>query len=135
MNGYLRIAPLAAALLWAAPTNATTYDYVGDAYTSNADPTIYGTRMIGSVTFNQDTSNFTGTIYIASGIVAALTLTSGTVTATLPYFDIFADPASPYFSPLFFPGIPLIHLLILYSQTTLSRYLMARTEYLVTFAC
>jgi hypothetical protein len=87
-----------------ASADATTYNYVGEAYTFNVDPTIYGTRMTGSVTFNQDTSNFTGFIYIASGMVTALTLTSGTISATLPYFDINADPASPFFSPLFFPA-------------------------------
>ena len=70
------------------------------------DPTVYGSQMTGSVTFNQDTSNFTGLIYVSSGVLTALNLTSGTVTATLPYFDIFADPASPYFSPLYFPGNP-----------------------------
>jgi hypothetical protein len=87
-----------------APASAATYTYASDAYTLNVDPTIYGTRMTGSVTFNQDTSNFTGIIYIASGTVTALNLTSGDVSATLPYFDIFANPASPYFSTLFFPG-------------------------------
>ena len=77
--------------------SATTYNYVGETYTSNVDPTIYGTHMTGSVTFNQDTSNFTGTIYISSGDVTALTLTSGTITATLPYFDIFAGLSPDYF--------------------------------------
>jgi hypothetical protein len=89
-----------------ASADATTYNYVSDAYTFNVDPTIYGTRMTGSVTFNQDTSNFTGTIYVSSGMVTALDLTSGNISATLAYFDIFADPASPYFSPLFYPGNP-----------------------------
>jgi len=99
------VAALVSATFGAAPASATTYNYVGQTYTTNADPTIYGTQMTGSVTFNQDTSNFTGLIYISSG-VTALSLTSGTITATLPYFDIFANPASPYFSALFFPGNP-----------------------------
>jgi hypothetical protein len=99
-------AVVVSAMFGALPASATTYNYVGQTYTTNADPTIYGTQMTGSVTFNQDTSNFTGLIYVSSGVVAALNLTSGTITATLPYFDIFADPASPYFSPLYFPGNP-----------------------------
>jgi hypothetical protein len=90
-------------LVGAAPASATTYTYVGDTYTFNVDPTIYGTRMTGSVTFDQDTSNFTGIIYISSGMVTALSLTSGTISATLPYFDILANPASPFFSPLISP--------------------------------
>jgi PEP-CTERM motif len=99
-------AVVVSAMFGALPASATTYNYVGQTYTTNADPTIYGTQMTGSVTFNQDTSNFTGLIYVSSGVVTALNLTSGTITATLPYFDIFADPASPYFSPLVFPGNP-----------------------------
>jgi hypothetical protein len=94
------------AVYGALPASATTYNYVGQTYTTNADPAIYGSQMTGSVTFNQDTSNFTGIIYISSGVVTDLNLTSGTIAATLPYFDIFADPASPYFSPLYFPGNP-----------------------------
>ena len=100
----LILTPLAASVLFGAmPARATTYTYVAPTYTINADPTIYGTQMTGSVTFNQDTSNFTGLIYVSSGVVTDLNLTSGTITAALPYFDIFANPASPYFSPLFFP--------------------------------
>jgi len=76
------------AALGALPARATTYNYVGQAYTFDADPNIYGTRMTGSVTFNQDTSHFTGTIYVSSGVVTALQLASGTLTATLPYFNI-----------------------------------------------
>jgi hypothetical protein len=98
------VAVLAGLMASAAPASATTYIYASDAYTFDVDPTIYGTRMTGSVTFNQDTSNFTGIIYVSSGSVTALSLTSGTISATQPYFDIFANPASPYFSPLFFPG-------------------------------
>jgi hypothetical protein len=94
------------AVYGALPASATTYNFVGDTYDTIADPTVYGTQMTGSVTFNQDTSNFTGLIYISSGVVTTLSLTSGTITATLPYFDIFADPASPYFSSLYFPGNP-----------------------------
>ena len=81
--------------------SATTYNYAGDAYTTDVDPTIYGTRMTGSVTFNQDTSNFTGIIWVSGGPVTALQLTSGTISSTLPYFDINADPTSPFFSPLY----------------------------------
>jgi hypothetical protein len=101
------------AMFGALPASATTYNYVGQTYTTNADPTIYGTQMTGSVTFNQDTSNFTGLIYVSSGVVTALNLTSSTITATLPYFDIFADPASPYFSPLFFPATQMVSSLII----------------------
>ena len=115
--GRLRVAAIVGAVVLLGATlasaSATTYNYVGETYTSNVDPTIYGTHMTGSVTFNLDTSNFTGTIYISSGDVTALTLTSGTITATLPYFDIFADPASPFFSPLYFPGNPISPLIIL----------------------
>ncbi len=84
------------AALGALPARATTYNYVGQAYTFDADPNIYGTRMTGSVTFNQDTSHFTGTIYVSSGVVTALQLASGTLTATLPYFNI------PGFTPDYF---------------------------------
>ena len=83
----------AVVLITLASASATTYNYVSDTYTINVDPTIYGTHMTGSVTFDLDTSNFTGTIYISSGDVTALTLTSGTITATLPYFDFISfDP-------------------------------------------
>jgi PEP-CTERM motif len=100
-------AALAASVLFGAlPASATTYNFVGQTYGTDLDPTIFGTQMTGSVTFNQDTSNFTGLIYVSSGVLTDLNLTSGTVTATLPYFDIFANPASPYFSSLYFPGNP-----------------------------
>jgi hypothetical protein len=56
---------------------------------------------IGLRQINGTRYNFTGLIYIAGGMVTALTLTSGTISATLPYFDINADPASPFFSPLY----------------------------------
>jgi hypothetical protein len=100
------VAVVVSAMFGALPASATTYNYAGQAYTTNANPTIYGSQMTGSVTFNQDTSDFTGLLYVSSAVVTALSLTSGTITATLPYFDIFADPASPYFSPLYFPGNP-----------------------------
>ena len=109
---FLISAALAASVLFVTlPASATTYNFVGQPYGNNPfgtdlDPTIFGTQMTGSVTFNQDTSNFTGLIYVSSGLVTDLNLTSGTVTATLPYFDIFANPASPFFSPLVYPGNP-----------------------------
>src|SRR5262245_7416257 len=102
------VATIATAIMTGAvPASATTYNYVGDLYSSNVDPTIYGTRLTGSVTFNQDTSNFTGTIYVSSGTVTALSLTSGTISATLPYFDLNGNPASPFYSPLYAPGNPI----------------------------
>jgi hypothetical protein len=100
-------AVLVGLIVGTAPAAATTYTYSGGAYTLNVDPTIYGTHMTGSVTFNQDTSNFTGIIYVSSGLVTDLSLTSGTISATLPYFDLNANPASPFYSPLFSPGNPI----------------------------
>jgi hypothetical protein len=86
-------------LLGAAPVTATTYNYVSDLYTnvginpSIQNPAIYGTYMTGTATFTGDTSHFTGTIWLSSGQVADMALTSGTITAT--YFDIF--PLQDYF--------------------------------------
>jgi hypothetical protein len=94
----------------ATPASATTYEYSGTNYTTYnviaPDPVTYGTHMTGSVTFTQDTSHFTGTILVIPGQgIVDLTLTSGMITASWPYFNIFANPASPYFqSPLTNPN-------------------------------
>lgn len=58
------------------PVLATTYNYTGPTYTTNADPTTFGTNLTGTVTFNFDTSNFTGTVLGLSQITN-LALTSG----------------------------------------------------------
>jgi hypothetical protein len=63
------------------PALATTYDYVGNLYTSNTDPGVLGTNLTGAVTFNFDTSSFTGQLH--SGDVSSLIMTSGTLSFDL----------------------------------------------------
>jgi hypothetical protein len=81
------------ALLLPVPAMATTYYYTGPNYVTNAnDPTYapngpFGNNMTGSVTFDFDTSAYTGAI---SGLasITDLQLTSGTYTldaSTAPY--------------------------------------------------
>lgn len=72
-------AVVATVLLAPMPTLATTYDYTGPAYITNADQTTFGTDLTGTVTFNFNTSSFTGSV---SGLsqITNLQLTSGTYT-------------------------------------------------------
>jgi hypothetical protein len=70
---------------------ATTYDYVGNPYTSNANPGpgVLGTNLTGVVTFNFDTSSFTGALN--SSDVSSLVMTSGTVN-----FDLTLSAATQF---------------------------------------
>jgi hypothetical protein len=82
------------ALLGALPASAdTTYYYIGKPYTYNSDPTNLGTNMTGSVTFNFDTSNATGTYYLSGGSITDLQLTSGIYSVDASVFF----PALTYF--------------------------------------
>src|SRR5262245_16508698 len=66
------------AVLGITPVSAdTTYDYVGNSYTTNSDPANFGTHMTGSITFDFDTSNATGVFYLSEGHIIDLQLTSG----------------------------------------------------------
>jgi allantoicase len=78
---------LAAALLLAAPANATTYTYESGLYTYNinAHPELFGDRLRGTVTFAEDTSHYTGYGYLLTTI--AISLTSGIYTASGPWVD------------------------------------------------
>jgi hypothetical protein len=66
------------ALVGPSPASAdTTYYYVGNPYTTNSEPTNFGTHMTGSVTFDSDTSNASGVFYLSGGDITDLQLTSG----------------------------------------------------------
>ena len=78
--------------------NATTYDYVGPVYNSTPLATGYvydpalGTNMTGSVTFNIDTSDFSGEIAttLYGGLVAtALVMTSGAYSLSLAQNELY----------------------------------------------
>ena len=78
-------------LLGASPVRAdsTTYNYVGNPYTNVSgayDSSLVGTHMTGSVTFNFDTSGFSGAIYVYDPRVIDLSFTAGTIT------DSFSQP-------------------------------------------
>ena len=60
---------------------ATNYAYTANPYTSNFDPSVVGTNLTGSVTFNLDTSSFTGSL--APSNVSSLSLVSGTLSFDL----------------------------------------------------
>jgi hypothetical protein len=62
-------------LIVAAPVHATTFDYVGNPYTSNNIPGS-GTNLTGVVTFDFDTSSFTGQLHPTD--ISSLIMTSGT---------------------------------------------------------
>lgn len=64
-------------ILFGSPAAATTYYYVGNPYAINSVPTDFGTNMVGSVTFDFDTSTATGTYYLSDGVITDLQLTSG----------------------------------------------------------
>jgi hypothetical protein len=59
----------------------TTYNYVGQSYVSGS-PAFFGTNMTGSVTFNFDTTSFSGSISFldGSGFITDVQLTSGAYT-------------------------------------------------------
>ena len=78
--------------------DATTYDYVGPIYNSTPLATGYvydpalGTNMTGSVTFNIDTSDFSGQIAttLYGGLVAtALVMTSGAYSLNLAQNELY----------------------------------------------
>jgi len=70
-----------------APASATTYNYVGNPYTSNGDPANFGTHMTASVTFDFDTSAASGTFSLSGGHIADLQLTSGIFTTPIALMD------------------------------------------------
>ena len=67
-----------------APAAATTYNYVGNPYASNSfpGPAGLGSNLTGSVTFNFDTSSFTGSLFSAD--VSSFSLTSGSLSIAAP---------------------------------------------------
>jgi hypothetical protein len=60
--------------LFVSTANATTYNYVGQPFTSFSGLCSASacSSITGSVTFDFDTSNFSGTIYLSSGDTASL---------------------------------------------------------------
>jgi hypothetical protein len=71
------------ALMGPIPAGATSYHYVGPAYTTFEGfpaPTTLGLFMSGTVTFTFDTSGYTGTIFGESNLISNVQLTSGSFT-------------------------------------------------------
>ncbi len=69
------------------PAAATTYRYLGQPYDQNChclrSYTAFGSKMLGTVTFNLDTSCFSGTIYGSNTTqITNLVLKSGTYSAS-----------------------------------------------------
>jgi hypothetical protein len=90
------------AVIGTSPASAdTTYYYVGNPYTTNSDPTNFGTNMTGSVTFDFDTSGVTGVFYLSQGHITDLQLTSGIYSVDATNFT-FNLPI--LFPPYFMPG-------------------------------
>jgi hypothetical protein len=63
------------------PACATIYEYSGPLYTYNTDPSLTGTHLTGTVTFNFDTSSYSGSIN--GGMITNMEFTSGTLTSSL----------------------------------------------------
>jgi len=71
------VAAVLAALLASLPAGATTYNYLGNPYTSNDNPAEFGSNLTGTVTFNFDTTAFTGTIPFGDSAITNAQLVSG----------------------------------------------------------
>jgi hypothetical protein len=84
------------------PANATTYDYTGQPFTSFEGPCNASscTSITGSVTFDFDTSNFTGTLTLSAGDTASL---SEGISPSLVSAAIGANPNFPSFTEWFNP--------------------------------
>jgi hypothetical protein len=99
-EGGLEMRALIAALfaVIASTASATTYDYAGNPYTSFSGlcNTTRCTSLSGYVTFNFDTSNFSGTLSLSSGDTAYLSagIASGsTFGGTFYYPTYIFDPS------------------------------------------
>ena len=74
------------------PASATTYDYVGKPFTNFNYPGCYFCELFGSgslsgfVTFNFDTSNFTGTATLSDGDLAQLFASVSNGSFQFPYY-------------------------------------------------
>jgi hypothetical protein len=78
------------------PAGATTYDYVGQPFTNFSGPCDASacTRITGSVTFNFDTSNFSGSLSLSAGDTA--NLSEGVPPNYVPVFLWFNPPTNTY---------------------------------------
>jgi hypothetical protein len=85
MNARLFGLATAIAILSISPASAVTYNYVGNAYTTNPDPADFGSNMTGSVTFSCNPCS-DGTYLSTGGVITNLQLTSGIYTSSLPNF-------------------------------------------------
>lgn len=91
------VAALAITLITVGANHAsadTTYYYVGQPYTTNADPAKLGTNMTGSVTFDFDTTGVSGKYFLSSGHITELQLTSGVYSVDINAFS----PIVAYFT-------------------------------------
>jgi hypothetical protein len=75
-------------ILIVSPVAATTYDYVGQPFTSFAGLCNASncTIVTGTVTFDFDTSNFSGQLFLSDSDVASLTLGLGSRSYRIPSF-------------------------------------------------
>jgi hypothetical protein len=83
------IASLSIALISTFPARASTYFYEGSPYTTNGDPTDFGDRMTGSVTFSCNPCA-DGNYNQTSGVITNFQLRSGIFVNTISQYDLIA---------------------------------------------